>query len=92
METVKEIQKPVYKSIFGARRGDSPLRYETRYVVIDEHGSVSWDCQTKESAQRFADARNTCNREEEFRLAEIAQHGRELTEEERALLSKAYSK
>ena len=90
METVKEIQKPVFKSIFGARRGDAPISYETRYVAMDESGSVSWDCQTKESAQRFADARNEGNREEEFRLAEIAQHGRELTDEERALLCKAH--
>lgn len=92
METVREIQIPIYKSIFGASRGDAPLRYETRYVVMDENDSVSWDCQTRESAARFADARNSGNREEEFRLAETALHARELTEEESSLLCKAYSK
>lgn len=92
IEIVREIHRPVYKSLFGHRCGDAPLHYETRYVVMDEQGSVSWDCQTKESAHQFADARNAGNSEEEFRLAEIAHVGRELTDEERALLCKAYSK
>jgi hypothetical protein len=71
--TVHETKTARYAKMLDRARGIAPSHYETRFIVVDDAGEVSWDCATRASAERFAAALNAGDEAELDRLNEIAQ-------------------